>query len=132
MIHLIYSIKCIEDILQHMFQRDHCKEIGYEESYRASRNRTVEMIKQAKTDYYTNVIEQNKSNSKMKSDYLRQIAPKDSKQLPSSVKDSDTKLTDPQDIANRFNYSFTMIVDKYVPCGNDTCPPDYLRMKNVI
>ncbi len=39
-------------------------------------------------------------------DYLRQIAPKDSKQLPSSVKDDDTKLTDPQDIANSFNEFF--------------------------
>ncbi len=36
-------------------------------------------------------------------DYLRHIAPKDSKQLPSSVKDGDTKLTDPQDIANGFS-----------------------------
>ncbi len=61
------------------------------------------MIKQAKTEYYTNVIEQTKSNSKMLWDYLRQIAPEDSKQLPSSVKDGDTKLTDPQDIANSFN-----------------------------
>ncbi len=47
------------------------------------------MIKQAKTGYYTNVIEPNKSNSKMLCDYLRQIAPKDSKQLHSSVKDGD-------------------------------------------
>ncbi len=60
------------------------------------------MIKQAKTEYYTNVVELNKSNSKMLWDYLRQIAPKGSKQLPSSVKDSDTKLTDPQDILNIF------------------------------
>ncbi len=37
------------------------------------------MIKQAKTEYYTNVIEQNKSNSKMLWDYLRHIAPEDSK-----------------------------------------------------
>ncbi len=29
------------------------------------------MIKQAKTEYYTNVIEQNKSNRKMLWDYLR-------------------------------------------------------------
>ncbi len=78
------------------------------------------MIKQAKTEYYTNVIEQNKSNSKMLWDYLRQIAPKDSKQLPSSVKDDDTKLNDRQDIANSFNDFFTMIVDKYVPSVNDT------------
>ncbi len=89
-----------------MFQHDHYKEIGDEESYRASRNRTVEMIKQAKTEYYTNVIEQNNSNSKMLWDYLRQIAPKESKQLPSSVKDGDTKLTDPQYIVNSFNDLF--------------------------
>ncbi len=101
-----------EDNLQHMSQRDHYKEIGDEESYRASRNRTVEMIKQAKTEYYTNVIQQNKSNRKILWDYLRQMAPKDSKQLPS---DGDTKLTGPQDIANSFNEFFTMIVDKYVP-----------------
>ncbi len=56
-------------------------------------------------------------------DYLRQIDPKDSKQLPSSVKDDDTKLTDPQDIANSFYECFTMIVDKYVPSSNDTPPP---------
>ncbi len=80
-----------------MSQHDHYKEIGDEESYRTSRNRTVEMIKEATTEYYTNVIQQNKSNSKMLLDYLRQIAPKDSKQLPSSVKDGDTKLTDSQD-----------------------------------
>ncbi len=55
-------------------------------------------------------------------DYLIQIVPKDSKQLPSSVKDGDTKLTDPQDIASSFNEFFTMIVDKYVSSGNDTPP----------
>ncbi len=91
-----------EDILQHMSKCDHYKEIGDEERYRASRNRTVEMIKQAKPECYTNVIEQNKSNSNMLWDYLRQIAPKESKQLPSSVKDGDTKLIDPQDIAKQF------------------------------
>ncbi len=78
---------------------DHYKDIGDEESYRDSRNRTVEIIKRAKTEYYTNVIKQTKSNSKMLWDYLRQIAPEDSKQLPSSVKDGETKLTDAQDIA---------------------------------
>ncbi len=36
-------------------------------------------------------------------DYLRQITAKDSKQSLSSVKDGDTKLTDPQDIANSLN-----------------------------
>ncbi len=46
------------------YQCDHYKEIGDEESYKASRNRTVEIIKQAKTEYYTNVIEKNISNSK--------------------------------------------------------------------
>ncbi len=69
---------------------------------------------------------------KMLCDYLRQIVSKDCKQLPSSVKDGDTKLIDPQDIVNNFNDFFTMIVDKYVFLTMIPPSPDYSHLKNFI
>ena len=120
-----------DDILKEMSQRDHYKSIGDDVSYRATRNKIVDMIQQAKTEYYKTLIEQNQSNSKKLWSYLRELFPKDSKPLPSSIIDDDKKLTDPQDIANSFNEFFTLIVNKYIP-NDQSDLPDFSKLQNFI
>ena len=73
------------------------------------------MITASKTEYYKTLIETNQGNSKKLWQYLRDIIPKCAKQLSSSLIDGTKKLTDPQDIAEKFNDFFTSIVLKYIP-----------------
>ncbi len=60
---------------------DHFKQKGEEEWYKVERNRAVDMIDKAKTDYYSTMINANKNNSKKLWRYMNEIAPKEKKQL---------------------------------------------------
>ena len=68
-----------DDILKQMAIRDHFKQKGEEEQYRVARNRTVDMINKAKTDYCSTMIEANINNSKKLWGYMDEIAPKEKK-----------------------------------------------------
>ncbi len=98
-----------------MSQRDHLKEFGYEKSYCIARNKTNELIEKAKTEFYTTLINENHNNSKKLWGYMNELAPKDSKQTPSSLVVDGHKITDPLEIANSFNNFFTSIVQTYIP-----------------
>ena len=74
-----------DDILQSMIQWDHFKQTGHEESYKLARNQTVDLINNAKTENYSTVINESKGNSSKLYTHLADIAPKDCKQLPSSI-----------------------------------------------
>ena len=120
-----------DDILKQMAIRDHFKQKGEEERYRVARNRTVDMIDKAKTDYYSTMIEANKNNSKKLWGYMDEIAPKEKKQPPTSIIDGDKNMTDPQDIANSFNGFFATIVNKYLPESQNT-PSDHTLLKDFV
>ncbi len=69
----------------------------------------------SKTEYYTTLLEINQGNSKKLWSYLRELVPKCVKHVSSSLIDGVKKLTDPQEIADKFNDFFTSIVLKYIP-----------------
>ncbi len=66
-------------------QRDHLKEFGDGKSYCITRNRTNELIEKAKTEFYSTLINENQNNSIKLWGYINELAPKDSKQTPSSL-----------------------------------------------
>ncbi len=92
-----------EEIIHKMAQQDHYKDMGDEDYYRLTRN----IIELSKTEYYTTLVVTNQGNSQMLWSYLRELVPKCVKHVSSSLIDSLKKLTDPQEIANKFNDFFT-------------------------
>ncbi len=64
-------------------------------SYGIARNRTNELIENAKTEFYTTLINENQSNTKKKWYFMIEVAPKYSKQTASSLLVDDHKITYP-------------------------------------
>ncbi len=73
------------------------------------------MIEVSKTEYYDTLVETNQGNSNKLWSYLRELVTKCIKHVSSSLIDGVKKLTDPQEIADKFNDFFTSIVLKYIP-----------------
>ncbi len=120
-----------DKILERMSQRDNLKEFGNEKSYRITGNRTNELIEKAKTEFYTILINENQSNSKKLWDYMNELAPKDSKQTPSSLEVDGHKITDPLEIGNSFNNLFTSILQTYIPF-NEYALLDLTNLRNFV
>ncbi len=97
-----------------MAERDHYKDIGDEDNYTQTRNRVINMIELSKTEYYTTLVETHQGNSKMLWSYLRELVPKCVKHVSFCRIDGVNILTDPQEIADRFNDFVTSIVLKYI------------------
>ncbi len=114
-----------------MSQRDHLKEFGDEKSYRIVRNRINELIEQAKTEFYAILINENQNNSKKLWGYMNELAPKDSKQTPSSLVVDGYKITDSLEIANSFNNFFISIVQTYIP-SNENAVLDLTNLRNFV
>ncbi len=65
-------------------------------------------------EYYRAAIQAGKGDSRKLCQYLRDLAPKDTKLSPVSLIDNDETITDPEQIANIFNNFFSTIADKYI------------------
>ena len=78
------------------------------------------MIKQAKTVYYVNIIEENRHDTRALWACLREINPRNdsTSTMPKTVKSGDIDVTDPIDIAQTFNQLFSTIADTYVSWNN--------------
>ncbi len=120
-----------DEILENISQRDHLKEFGNEKSYCITRNRTNELIEKAKTEFYITLINENQNNSKKLWGYMDELAPKDSKQTPSSLVVDGHKITDPLEIANSFNNFLTSIVQTYIP-SNENSILDLTNLTNFV
>ena len=77
--------------------------------YRDSRNNLVSLIRQAKTDYYKNIIEQNVSDSKTLWKSLRLVLPSKIKTAAQSFLINGVLQTNPKAIAEAFNNFFVKI-----------------------
>ncbi len=77
------------------------------------------------------MINANKNNSKKLWGYMDEIATKEKKQPPTSIMDGDKNLTDPLDIANRFNDFFATILNKYLP-NSQTTPSEHTLLKDCV
>ena len=98
-----------------MSERDNFKAAGDETNYRMKRNQCSRMIKDAKTEYYKTLIDNNKGDGRKLWSYLRDLAPKAAKTAPHNKQDGDAIISDPGDIANCLNEFFTSVVTKYIP-----------------
>lgn len=103
------------EILEAIITRDKYIKAKDHVNHRIWRNNVVSLIRKAKRDYYVNLIEQNKHDSKKFWKYMQEIDPKPSSPSPSSLKDGDSKLADPDEIAAAFNKFFSNIVTNYLP-----------------
>ena len=80
--------------------------------YRDSRNKLVSLIRQAKTDYYKNIIEQNVSDSKTLWKSLRLVLPSKIKTAAQSFLINGVLQTIPKVIAEAFNNFFVKIGER--------------------
>ncbi len=112
----------------------HYKDIGDEDIYRQTRNRVTNMIELSKTEYYTTLVETNQGNRNTLWSYIRELVPKCVKHVSSSLINDLKNLTDPQEIANKFNDFFTSIVLKYIPDhqNEQISNNDHLLLSNFI
>ena len=78
------------------------------------------MIKEAKTVYYRNIIEENRHDTRALWACLREINPRNdtTSTMPKTVKSGHINITDPINIAQTFNQLFSTIADTYVSCDN--------------
>ncbi len=100
-----------EEILQKVAECDHYKDIGDEDNYRLTRSNVTNMIELSKTEYYTTLVETNQGKSKRLWSHLRELVPKCVIHVSSSPIDGIKILTDPKEIADKFNDFFTSIPD---------------------
>ena len=103
-----------------MATRDSYKQRKDYINYKLCRNKVVQMIKEAKTVYYRNIIEENRHDTRALWGCLREINPRNdsTSTMPKTVKSGDIDFTDPIDIAQTFNQLFSTIADTYVSCDN--------------
>lgn len=107
-----------EDILNAINTRDKYVKVKDFENYKIWRNNVVSLIRNAKRDYYINLIECSKSDSRQFWQYIREIDPKSKSPDPPTLNDGDSELSDPDEIAAAFNTFFSNIVSKYLPQAN--------------
>ena len=77
------------------------------EAYKIARYHVTGIIRDAKSNYYRHVINQNSNNSSKLWKTLKTVLPKKSSCTPSSIVYNDNVLTSNKDIPNSFNMHFT-------------------------
>ncbi len=88
-----------EDILEAIDIRDTYLKINDHENYKTwQSNNVVNLIQRAKCDYYINLIEMSKEDSKLMWKYLRKLDPKSSTPPPPKLKYGEKDIIDPVDI----------------------------------
>ena len=96
------------------------------DTFRHLRNKTNNVIKQAKRSYYTNTIEQNKGNSKQMWKIIKSILPTKDRDAVNKIVLDGKEVETPSEVANAFNVFFTDIGNKLAvkfdnENGNDAC-----------
>lgn len=103
------------NILESMKQRDYFKRKKDDASYKLWRNRVVSEIRNAKQEYYRTLIETNNNDARKIWEYMRELNPKPTTTLPSSLQSG--SVAD-KDIADEFNAFFTDIVERFIPTND--------------
>ena len=118
-------------IIEAMNKRDYYTRVKYHENKNIWRNEVVKMIRNAKRDYYIGIIEKNKSDSKAFWKIMRELSPKSKALDPTMIIDGDNEITEPKDIANRFNDVFSNITEQYLSDQHNS-EPDYETLKHYV
>ena len=97
-------------------------------NYKLWRNRVVRMLKEAKADYYINLIEENSRDTRGLWTALREISPRSTTTsvMPNTLKSGDFETSNPCDIADAFNQFFSTIADTHVPRDNHMPESEFL------
>lgn len=103
-----------DDILEAMATRDKFAHKNDSKNRNIWRNKVNNMIRQAKANYYQNMIHQNANNSKAIWKYLRKLAPKSKSTTPQTMIHNGKNLNEPADIANALNDHFSNVASKYI------------------
>ena len=93
-----------------MATRDTYKQRKYYINYKLCRNKVVQMITEAKTVYYRNIIEENRHDTRALVSWRNDST----STMPKTVKSGDIDVTDPIDIAQTFNQLFSIIAEYLV------------------
>jgi hypothetical protein len=96
------------------------------------KNKVTNMIRQAKSDYYKTLIEENANNSRAMWKYLRDLAPSPVSKVPESVEVNGSVVTEPAGIANAFNNFFCNIANTYLTGNTTDTPYDPTQLKDYI
>lgn len=119
-----------DEIIDCMKKRDHHKAMHDFTKYKSERNRCVSLIREAKKIYYQSCITKSKGDSSKLWKYINELAPKDVKPAPTTLKEGNTVLTSTLDICESFNNYFATVVDEYLPTS--TSLPDLKPLDDFI
>jgi hypothetical protein len=98
-----------EEMLKAMNARDKFAQLNDDRNRKLWRNKANNLVRNGKTTYYKQLIESNIGNSKKLWNLIRDLAPQESKTTPTTLKDGDVILSNPQDICDSFNELFAQI-----------------------
>lgn len=90
--------------------RDRCHKLGMWQEYKTWRNKTILITKKAKYNYFSEAVK-NSKDPKTLWKCINTLNPKYFASPSSLKKDDGTTLTDPSDVANKFNDFFTSCVE---------------------
>ena len=107
------------DILEAIKTRDKLKGENTEQ-YRHWRNKVKTLIQKAKTDFYSDTINNNQENPKQLWKNLHDLSGKSKNHQTSFINDeSGNPIVDPEIAANTFNTFFTSVFEKFQKPEND-------------
>ena len=123
------------EILDAMKCRDRYKSLGNEENYKVWRNKVIKLIQSAKKEQYQTFIENNKGNPSSIYKIFQEFGAGKGPQKQSNIgpiKNGDTPIENPTEIANEFNDFFVNIATKlkeHVPSTNHDKLKDFCQSK---
>ncbi|CAB4024977.1 Hypothetical predicted protein [Paramuricea clavata] len=113
-----------EEMLKAMNTRDKFAQLNDDRNRKLWRNKANNLVRNGKTTYYRQLIENNIGNSKKLWNLIRDLAPEESKTTPTTLKDGGVTLFNQQDICDSFNEFFAQIGNAIAAClpnsRNDT------------
>ena len=88
------------------------------------------MLKEAKADYYINLIEDNRRDTRAFWTALREISPRSTTTsvMPNTLKSGDFETSNPCNDADAFNQFFFTIADTHVPRDNHMPESEFLTL----
>ena len=119
-----------EEITDARDKRDSLKQSRDFPNYKLWRNKVVRMLKEAKADYYINLIAENRRASRALWAALGEISPRSTttSAMPNTLKSGDFETSNPCDIADAFNQFFSTIADTHVPRDNHMPESEFLTL----
>ena len=98
-----------EEMINAMNIRDKFVRFNDDQNKKLWRNKSNNLVRKGKTTYYKQLIESNIGNSRKLWDLIKNLAREKSKVSPTTLKDCNIILSNPQDICDSFHEFFAQI-----------------------